>query len=129
MLVDHSDPGAAGIAGGVQVGGPTLDFDRARIGLNEPGGNVHQGGLPRTVFPKEGVDLAGPEEELDSAQSLDGTKPPGHAAEVQGDTSGKIGGNGRGAQRPVGWSWKIQGIPRWFDNRSAIAFTPTCSVA
>jgi len=128
VLVDHSDPGASGISRGVQVGWSAVNSHRPCVGADEASGDVHQGGLPRTVFPEKGVDLTGPEKKLDSAQSLDGTEPPGHAAEVQ-DPFGRLAGHRNRVQRPVGWSWKVQGIPRCFDICSASAFTPTCSVA
>ena len=83
MLVDHAD------AAGDRVGRPgdgdrlAVEQDLARVGREQPVQDVHQRALAGAVLAEEGVDLAGPDEQVDAVVGDDAGEALGDAAHLE----------------------------------------------
>ena len=66
MLVDHADAAGDRIGrAGRCVTGSAVEQDLALVGRGQPVEDVHQGRLAGAVLAEQGVDLAGPDVEVD----------------------------------------------------------------
>ena len=65
VLVDHADAAGDGVRGTGQVDLLAVEQDLALVGRGEAVEDVHEGGLAGAVLAEQGVDLAGPDLEVD----------------------------------------------------------------
>ena len=84
MLVNHADAQSQGVPGAGQADRLAGHQDPAAVGMIKPRQDVHQGALPRPVFPQQGVDFPG--------QDLEGDL-------VEGNHAGKCFANALDAQQ------------------------------
>ena len=66
MLVDHADAPVDGVGRVADADRLAVDQDLARIRRGKPVQDVHQRGLAGAVLAEEGVNLAGPQIEVDA---------------------------------------------------------------
>ena len=108
VLVDHAEAGGDRVARRAERHGLAVDADLARVGLVEPGQDVHERALAGAVLAEQGVDLARPQvevdvvvgddagEALDDAAHLDRRRGVGRRAVIAGSAA---------------WAWSVVG--RW----------------
>ena len=85
MLVDHADAGLDGVAGRVEDVLFAVDGDGPAVGVVEAGEDIHQRGLARAVFAKEGVDFAFAHGEGDVLVGNDAWEGLGYISHIEGD--------------------------------------------
>ena len=90
LLVDRDEAGAAGVAGRAGGQGLVAEQDRAAVGADRAGQDLHEGGLAGAVGAHQRVDLAGEDGEAGAAQGGDGAIGLGDAGGVE------EGGGGHG---------------------------------
>ena len=95
FLVDHRDARFQRLRRIREALPMSLDLDRARIRLVDPGQDFHQRGLAGAVFPDQGVDRARTDGQADLPQRLDRAEALGDVRHAQRDAPGRGGLWGR----------------------------------
>ena len=83
LLVDQPDAQPIGLGRVADLDRPAVHLDRAGVGPHDAAQHLDQRRLPRAVLAEQGVDLAGPQVEIDPGQRHHAAEPLGHAAERQ----------------------------------------------
>ena len=105
VLVDHADAAGDGVRRARRsVTGVAVEQDLALVRAGQPVEDVHQGGLAGAVLAEQGVDLAGPDVEVDVVVGDDARIALGDAAHLEGGCvndfgPGSVIGSSRSALR------------------------------
>ena len=83
LLVDHGDPGGAGLQRRSDLDRTAVDLDVPLVGLEHRRQDVEERGLARAVLAQKAVDLAGADLEGDVVEGADAGKALGDAGELQ----------------------------------------------
>ena len=95
LLIDHGDPGAAGLERITRVERDAIEFDGSGVGGMGPAEHLHEGALAGPVLADQGVDVAGLKRQVHAPQCLGGTE--GLADVGQSKAGGHHGSAGSGA--------------------------------
>ena len=103
VLPDDLDAESAGHAGGESLVAAAFELDGpARVRLVDAAHDLDEGALARAVLPREAVDLAGVDLEVDVDEGVDPSEVLGDAGEANGGRGSGRTGHRRGRLRPGG---------------------------